>query len=217
MLNLYGALLSPFVRKVRVVLSEKQVEYKMIPQNPFDKSESFLQISPLGRIPALEDESGRHLADSSVIAEYLEERFPNPALFPKDPYERARVRWFDEYADGGMAPSLIGKIFFQRVISPKMMNTPPDEKIVAAGLADAPKYFAYLEKQLGGADYLVGNVFSLADISVANQLVNLRHAKVEVDGSAFPQLAGWFKRVTSRPTFASLVEQDEGFLARLAA
>jgi len=189
----------------------------MIPQNPFDKSEAFLQISPLGRIPALEDESGRCLADSSVISEYLEERFPTPPLFPKDPYRRACVRWFDEYADGGMAPSLTGKVFFQRVISPKLMNTPPDEKVVAAGLADTPKYFGYLEKQLGNNQYLVDNTFTLADISVATQIVNLRHAQVEVEREKFPSLAGWFERVAGRPTFAPLVEQDQGFLARLAS
>src|ERR1700752_1645834 len=94
MLKIYGALLSPFVRKVRAVLAEKQVQYALVPANPFEKSENFLKLSPLGRIPALEDEEHRHLADSSVIVEYLEERFPSPALFPKDPYHRARVRWF---------------------------------------------------------------------------------------------------------------------------
>src|SRR5262245_62069849 len=136
MLKLHGALLSPFVRKVRVVLAEKQVPYELVPANPFEKSPAFLARSPLGRIPALEDEQGRSLAASWVVSEYLEELFPNPALFPRDPYERARVRWFDEYADGGMGPSLTGKVFFQRVISAKLMKTPADERVVASGLAE---------------------------------------------------------------------------------
>src|SRR6185369_6385687 len=127
MLKIHGALLSPFVRKVRVVLAEKQVPYELVPANPFEKSPAFLKLSPLGRIPALEDEHGRSLADSSVIAEYLEERFPEPALFPRDPYDRARVRWFDEYADGGMAASLTAKVFFQRVISAKLIKGGCDE------------------------------------------------------------------------------------------
>lgn len=79
-------MLSPFVRKVRAVLAEKKIAYELIPANPFEKSEAFLARSPLGRIPALEDEQGRTLADSSVIAEYLEERFPDPPPFPRDPY-----------------------------------------------------------------------------------------------------------------------------------
>jgi glutathione S-transferase len=216
MLKIYGALLSPFVRKVRTVLAEKQVEYQLIPQNPFDKSEDLLKRSPLGRIPALEDEQGRPLADSSVIAEYLEERFPQPAMFPSDPYDRARVRWFDEYADGGMAPSLTGKIFFQRVINAKLMRKTPDEAIVRSGLAELPAYLGYLERELGRNAYLVANTFTLADVSVACQLVNLGHAGVQIDGSKQPALAEWFTRVVARPTLAALIEQDRGFLERIA-
>jgi glutathione S-transferase len=217
MLKIYGALLSPFVRKVRTVLAEKRIPYELVPQNPFDKSEAFLKRSPLGRIPALEDEHGRTLADSSVIAEYLEERFPDPPLFPKDPYERGRVRWFDEYADGGMAPSLTGKIFFQRVVSAKLMRKEPDEAIVQSGLAELDRFFGYLERELGGKDYLVGDGFTLADISIACQLINLRHAGVEVDPARYPALARWLERVTRRPSLAALIEQDQGFLGQVAA
>ncbi len=217
MLKIYGALLSPFVRKVRTVLAEKAVEYQLVPQNPFDKSEELLKRSPLGRIPALEDESGRPLADSSVIAEYLEERFPSPPLFPSDPYDRARVRWFDEYADGGLAPNVTGKIFFQRVINAKLMRKTPDEAQVRSALADLPAYLGYLERELAGNDYLVANTFTLADVSVACQLVNLAHAGVEVDAAAYPGLARWFGRVAGRPTLVALIEQDRAFLQRLAA
>ena len=217
MLKIYGALLSPFVRKVRAVLAEKNVAYELVPQNPFDKSEEFLRRSPLGRIPTLEDEQGRPLADSSVIAEYLEERFPDPPLFPTDPYDRARVRWFDEYADGGMGPSLTGKIFFQRVISSLLMGKPADETVVAGALAELPTFFRYLERELGGREWLVADRFTLADLSVACQVVNLRHAHVEIDADAYPALARWFLRVSERPTLAGLIEQDRNFLGRRKA
>jgi glutathione S-transferase len=217
MLKLHGALLSPFVRKVRVVLAEKQVPYELVPANPFEKSPAFLALSPLGRIPALEDESGRSLADSSVIAEYVEERFPTPPLFPRDPYERARVRWFDEYADGGMGPNLTAKVFFQRVISAKLMKGAADERIVASGLAEVPTYLSYLERELGTGEYLVAGTFTLADISVMSQLVNLAHAGVTIDPQQYPALARWFARLTERPTVAPLIAQDRGFLAKIAA
>ncbi len=216
MLKLHGALLSPFVRKVRVVLAEKQVPYELVPANPFEKSPAFLKLSPLGRIPAVEDEQGRSLADSSVIAEYIEERFPEPPLFPADPYDRARTRWFDEYADGGMGPSVTGKVFFQRVINAKLMRNTPDERIVASGLADVPTYFTYLEGELGTRDYLVADRFTLADVSVMSQLVNLGHAGVAIDAAAYPALARWYARITERPTVAPLIAQDRGFLAKVA-
>lgn len=216
MLKIYGALLSPFVRKVRCVLSEKQIPYELVATNPFDKSGDFLKRSPLGRIPALEDEQGRSLADSTVIAEYLEERFPTPALFPRDPYDRARVRWFDEYADGGMAPSLTAKVFFQRVISAKLIKSGCDEAVVQSALKELPTFLGYLEGELDGRQYLVGETFTLADVSVACQLVNLRHAGVEIDRAKFPAVAAWFERVVGRPSLKALVEQDQGFLARLS-
>ncbi len=216
MLKIYGALLSPFVRKVRCALSEKQIPYELVATNPFDKSSDFLKRSPLGRIPALEDEQGRSLADSTVIAEYLEERFPTPALFPRDPYDRARVRWFDEYADGGMAPSLTAKVFFQRVISAKLIKGGCDEAVVQSGLKELPTFLAYLEGELGGHQYLVAETFTLADVSVACQLVNLRHAGVEIDRAQFPSLAAWFERVVGRASLKALVEQDQGFLSRLS-
>jgi glutathione S-transferase len=216
MLKIFGALLSPFVRKVRCVLTEKAIPYELVATNPFDKSADFVRRSPLGRIPALEDEQGRSLADSTVIVEYLEERFPTPALFPRDPYERARVRWFDEYADGGMAPSLTAKIFFQRVISAKLIKGGCDEGIVQNALKELPTFLGYLERELAGHQFLVAETFTLADISVACQLVNLRHAGVEVDAAKFPAVAAWFERVVGRPSLKALVEQDQGFLAKLA-
>ena len=216
MLKIYGALLSPFVRKVRCVLTEKQVPYELVATNPFDKSSEFLRRSPLGRIPALEDEEGRSLADSTVISEYLEERFPAPALFPRDPYDRARVRWFDEYADGGMAASLTAKVFFQRVISAKLIKGGCDESVVQSGLKELPTFLGYLERELAGRHYLVAETFTLADISVACQLVNLRHAGVEADAAEFPTVAAWFERVVARPSLKALVDQDQGFLSRLS-
>ena len=216
MLKIYGALLSPFVRKVRCVLTEKQVAYELVATNPFDKSGDFLRRSPLGRIPALDDEEGRSLADSTVIAEYLEERFPTPALFPRDPYDRARVRWFDEYADGGMAPSLTAKVFFQRVISAKLNKRGCDDAVVQSGLKELPTFLGYLEHELAGHQYLVAETFTLADVSVACQLVNLRHAGVTVDPQQFPAVANWFARTVARPSLKALIEQDQGFLGRLA-
>ena len=216
MLKIYGALLSPFVRKVRCVLTEKHVPYELIATNPFDKSGDFLKRSPLGRIPALEDERGRSLADSTVIVEYLEETHPEPPVFPRDPYDRARVRWFDEYADGGMAPSLTAKVFFQRVISAKLIKGGCDETVVQSGLKELPTFLGYLERELGGHQYLVAETFTLADVSVACQLVNLRHAGVEIDSTQFPAVAAWFDRVVARPSLKALIEQDQGFLARLS-
>ena len=77
-------------------------------------------------------------------------------------------------------------------------------------------FLGYLEGEHAGREYLVADTFTLADVSVACQLVNLRHAGVAVDATQFPRVAAWFERVGARPSLKALVDQDQGFLARLS-
>src|SRR5713226_5997898 len=91
---LYGVNASPFVRKVRVALAEKNVPYEHEVVIPVNVSPEFRKMSPLGKIPALRD-GDKALSDSSVICAYLERAHPTPALYPADPYEYARALWFE--------------------------------------------------------------------------------------------------------------------------
>ena len=95
-LTVYGSTISPFVRKVRIVMAEKGLEYTLDPVNPFGAPPEFAEISPLKRIPAFRDTDvpePNTLCDSSVICDYLEHKFPNPALYPSNPFQRARALW----------------------------------------------------------------------------------------------------------------------------
>ena len=94
-----------------------------------------------------------------------------------------------------------------------------DVAVLGGGLAGglvARQLRGYLERELGGHQYLVAETFTLADVSVACQLVNLRHAGVEIDAGSFPTLAAWFGRIVARPSLKALIEQDQGFLSRLS-
>ena len=96
-LIVYGANLSPFVRKVRVALAEKGLAYSLEPVTPFSPPPDFAEISPLKRIPAFRDtdlpEPNNHLADSSVVCDYLEHKYPTPPLYPRDPAGGFHPRW----------------------------------------------------------------------------------------------------------------------------
>lgn len=211
MATLYGAGLSPFVRKVRVVLAEKGVAYDHDPVVPFNVSAEFKAISPLGKIPAWRDEHGT-LCDSSVICAYLEKVHPTPALYPSDPYDYARALWLEEYADSAMVAVAGAKIFFPRVVAPRFFNQPPDEAAIEKVIAEeVPPLFDYLEGQLGG-EWLVGGRFTIADISVGTILVNLRHAGVTPDAGRWPKLARWAARVQERPSFRALIDEDRAAL-----
>jgi glutathione S-transferase len=209
--TLYGAGLSPFVRKVRVLLAEKQVAYEHDPVVPFNVSAEYKQISPLGKIPAWKDERGP-LSDSSIICQYLEKRHPSPALYPSDPYECARALWFEEYADSAIVGVAGAKIFFARVVGPRFFNQPADEAVIGKAInEELPPLFDYLESQLSG-DWLVGKDFSIADIGVGTQFANMRLAGVSVDAARWPKLARYVARVHERPSFRALIDEDRAAL-----
>ena len=127
--TVYGISLSPFVRKVRVALAEKNIPYDVDPVIPVNVSAEYRKISPLGKVPAYRD-GDKTLADSSVIINYLDRTNPNPPLYPSDPYECARALWFEEYADGGLIAVIGPKIFFQKMVGPKFFNQQPDEAVI---------------------------------------------------------------------------------------
>ena len=104
--QIIGSYLSPYVRKVLVFLDLKGIPYEIDPIVPFFGSDRFSQVSPVRRIPVLLDEEVT-LADSSVICQYLEDRYPDPALYPENIVERARTRWLEEFADSRMGEVLI--------------------------------------------------------------------------------------------------------------
>jgi glutathione S-transferase len=206
-----GGGVSPFVRKVRVFLAEKNLDYSHEEVNPFAPPEGWREVSPLGRIPAFRD-GDRVINDSSVICQYVERRFPSPALYPKDDQEFARALWIEEYMDGGMAPVAGPKVFFPLVLRPLITRQPADEAAEAAArecvAKDLPPYLDYLERTLGDGEYFVGNRITIADIAVASPFVNLRHAGVAPERKRWPHLRGFLDRIWSRPSFKKPIDEE---------
>jgi glutathione S-transferase len=199
--KLYGTGYSPYVRKVLVALAEKGREAEHIPLFFHAKDPAFQAASPLGKIPAFDDD-GFLLADSSAILTYLEAKFPSPALFPSEAKARGRAIWFDKYGDTEMFDVII-KPFANRVVKPKLLGQPGDEDAVAKALTEElPKIYDYLEGQIDGP-YLVGDAFSIADISVVTGFHNLHLAGESVDAARWPKLAGYVTATLARPSFVT--------------
>ncbi len=219
-LIVYGSNVSPFVRKVRVVLAEKGVEYKLEQINPFTPPPEFLAISPLKRIPVLRDADvpePNTLPDSSIICDYLEHKYPTPALYPADAFGRARALWFEEYADSTLASNMGRGLFFERVVK-KMMRQQTDETLCQKTLTvELPPLFEYLTKELAGKSYLVGNAFSIADISVGTMFVNFGHAGENLDSGKWSELASYVARVHARPSFKAMIDEESPLVQRFRA
>lgn len=216
MLKVHGAGPSPFVRKVRVVLAEKGIPYELNPVMPFGVSDEFRKISPLGKIPVLEDD-GKFINDSSVICDYIERTHPKSTpLYPTDAYERARALWFEEYGDSAVVTA-VGTLFFQKIVGPAFLNQPTDEKVIEnAWNVECPKVFTYLESQIRAADQpLVGSAFSIADIATATFFVNMMHAGYKVPADKWPKLAGFIDRIHARPSFKAVIEEEQKLFGQL--
>jgi glutathione S-transferase len=198
---LYGAPVSPYVRKVAVVAAEKGLELEKVMVGLGDPNPDFLACSPFKKMPAFADGDFK-ISDSSAIVTYLEAKHPEPALLPSDAENRARAIWYDEFADT-IVTAAGGKIFFNRIVSPKFMGKPGDEEAAKQGEAEMVPIYDYLEGVIPASNYLVADRLTLADIAVASPFVNVAHAGVVPDAAKYPKLTAYLAAIHARPSFAA--------------
>jgi len=203
---IYGSSISPFVRKTLAAAAEKGVAVENKVSAPGNPDPDFIACSPFKKIPAMRD-GDFTVCDSSAIVHYMEAVQPQPALIPAEAKARARVVWFEEFADT-IVVGAAGPIFFNRVVAPKFMGRPGDEAAADKAEKEAlPPVMDYLEgvvPEPGG--FLVGEGVTLADIAVASPFVNLRHLKLDL--SRWPRTLAYVDSILSRPSFAPLIETE---------
>lgn len=213
--KVYGAILSPFVRKVLMTLEYKGAAYTVEMVLPFQNDPAYARISPLRKIPGFQDEYVT-VSDSTVICDYLDHKYPQPPLYPNNAAERARALWFEEYADTRLQEHLGPGIFFERMVAPGMFKRPPDEDKIRRNMEAMPPHLDYLERELRAAGYLVGAELSIADLSVPSVFLNAHYAEYEVDARRWPKLAAYLKRMWEHPLYVARIEQEKKVLAALA-
>ena len=206
--KIIGSYISPYVRKVLVCLDLKGVPYEIDPIVPFLGDERFSRLSPLRRVPVLTD-GALSLADSSVICQYLEDRHPEPALYPRNVADRARARWLEEYADTRMGEVFIWRLFNEVAIKPGVWGEPTDAAVVARTLAeDVPAVLDYLEAELPAEGFAFG-ALSIADVAIATFFRNAALARFAVDAARWPRTGRFVARVLEIPACARLRPFEE--------
>jgi glutathione S-transferase len=209
--TIIGSYLSPYVRKVLVALHLKGIAYEIDPITPFMGDERFSQLSPLRRIPVLQD-GELALADSSVICEYLEDRQPEPALYPREIAARARARWFEEYADSRMGDVCIWQYWYPLVVNRFVFGVAPDKAAIEKTASEElPEMFGYLERELPAAGFLFGRP-SIADVTIAAVLRNLELARYRIDAARWPKTAAFAAQAFALEEFARLRPLEEVML-----
>jgi glutathione S-transferase len=185
-ITLYDADRCPYCARTRIVLAEKGIEYETVVVDLDDRPAWIYEKNPLGRVPVLEEDTFV-LAESAVIDEYLEERYPEPPLLPADPGERALARM---------------RIFRFDELSRPYYAVRREED----GARDR------LDTQLGKLDalleaqpFLTGSEFGLADVTYVPWILRARD-RMGVDVASFGALAEWVERLSQRPSIANEID-----------
>jgi len=201
-MKLIGSLTSPYVRKVRIVLAEKKIDYEFELDSPWMPETQVANSNPLGKIPVLILDDSTVLFDSRVIVEYIDSVAPNNKLMPESNRERAEVKRWGAVADGVCDAAAL--IFLERKRPPEQQSadwiTRQEEKIVRS--------LSYMSEQLGESAWCMGTHFSLADVGTGCALGYLAFRFPEIDWrDTHPNLARIYDKMLQRPAFADTVPQ----------
>jgi glutathione S-transferase len=185
-------------REVKIVLAEKNVPYEPLNVHgdpAVKESPEFKKASPQGKVPAIVD-GDVYMSEAFLINQYLEKKFPTPALLPGDPAERAEIERFVNEIDKAMVLN-IGLLLIECILKPKEQQREDVKIKKRQEIADALKK---LDERLAGKEYLFGE-FSLADVAVTPHI-----AALPMLGSGIPpelkNATAWFERIKKRPSFA---------------
>ncbi len=198
--------LSPFSRKVRLVLTEKRLEFELQVEKVWQRRPEYLAMNAAATVPTLVDTDGTVVPDSGVICEYLEEVYPDaPALLPRNVPERIEARrlvaWFDGKFGQEVTRNLLGEKFMKRQLG----QGNPDAGAMRAGYANLRHHLEYLGWLAETRRWLAGDELSLADFAVAGHLSALDFAG-DIDWSVSEPAKDWYARMKSRPSFRPLLQ-----------
>lgn len=203
-LKLIGTPASPFVRKILAILALKELACEVDPVIAFYTDDTFTRVSPLRRIPVL-IHGETVISDSSVIAAYLEEIAPSPAILPEAPADRAKARWIEEFADSRMADVFLWRCFYAAILKPSVWGEERDLGVLKEEFeTSVPEIMDFLEAAAPEDGFLWGDI-GLADISVAVMFRNMRYVRWTPDIARWPRTARWVEACEAHPALAAAI------------
>jgi len=196
--------LSPFSRKVRLLLTEKKIPFELRVEKVWERRPDYLDMNPAATVPTLVEENGLAIPDSGVICEYLEEAYPDTPLMGHTLAERVEVRRLVAWFDGKFAHEVTANLLGEKFMKRQLGRGNPDAGALRAGYANMRHHLAYVGWLAEQRNWLAGDALSLADFAAAAHLSALDFAG-DVDWSISPPVHDWYARVKSRPSFRPLL------------
>ena len=210
MLRLYHVPLSPFCRKVRLVLAEKKMDVELIEERYWEQSTEFLRRNPAGKVPILRHE-GALLTESTPICEYIDELNPEPSLIPKDAKARYEMRRLVSWFDDKFHHEVTSNLLYERVNKKVSGQGFPDSKNIKEGARKIKYHLDYMAWLLEHRRWLAGDTMTLADFAAAAHLSSLDYIS-DVDWNRSSVVKDWYAKIKSRPAFRNILsDQVSGF------
>lgn len=206
MARLYHVPLSPFCRKVRLVLAEKKIDVELVEERYWEQDPDFLRRNPAGKVPILKMD-GRLMPESSAICEYVEEKHPEPPLFPRSAEARYEVRRLVSWFDDKFHNEVTAKLLYERVNKKLMNQGYPDSRNVKAGAKAIKYHLDYMTWLLDHRRWLAGDAMTLADFAAAAHLSCLDYNS-DVDWNRSETVKDWYAKIKSRPAFRSILADN---------
>jgi len=196
-MKLIGANASPYVRKVRIVMAEKKIDFEHVIENPWAPDTKVPESNPLGKVPCLVMEDGGAVFDSRVIVEYLDTINPVNKLIPASGRARVEVRCWEALGDGMCDAAILARLEGQR---PKVQQS---ADWVARQMGKVEQALAAAARGLGDKPWCAGNTFTLADIATGCALgyLDFRYAQIEWR-KTYPNLSKLADKLAARASFA---------------
>jgi len=202
-MKLIGSTTSPYVRKVRVVMAEKKLDYAFLQENVWAADTSIQESNPLGKVPCLLMEDGGAMFDSRVIVEYLDTLTPVGKLIPALGRERAEVKCWEALADGVLDAAILVRL--ERTLRPAEQQS---EEWIQRQLGKVSAGLKAMSTGLNDDPFCCGNHLTLADISVACALGWLSFRFPEINWRAdHPNLAKLLDKLSERQSFKDTIPQ----------
>ena len=212
-MKLYNMALSNFATKSRIAIYEKGINVELVDPPGGAGSADYKKINPLGKVPALVLDNGQLIAESELINEYLEDKYPEKPLLPKDAEGRAKVRAFTRFHDLYLEPPM-------RAVFPKLFGQELDDKFIQEKIADVNNRLDQLNPMLSASGpWATGSTFTLADCALAPTMFFLTTflpqfgSKLPTEGR--PNVAGWWERVQKQPSVGKAIGEQQVALAAM--
>lgn len=207
MWQLFQFPLCPFSRKVRLMLTEKGVQFELVRESPWERRDEFVDLNPAGRTPVMvESDRGIVLIDSRAICEYIEETVDAVPMIPGPATDRAEIRRLIAWLDEQLYADVVGPLLEERMRKRLVRRDAPDTKVLREAMRACNAHLDYLDYLLDHRRWLAGPLLTLADLAAAAHL-SVADYLGGVDWRGHKQTVDWYGVMKSRPSFRPLLAE----------